>query len=92
MYHLSFFCAYRKHTGTFRIRINRIDHTTQMHILSKRQFTGSQESILQLDMDTEDGGEENNDENIRARSVSPSLMVQLDHEVRFAKQNTILSY
>lgn len=63
-----------------------------MHILSKRQFTGSQESILQLDMDTEDGGEENNDENIRARSVSPSLMVQLDHEVRFAKQNTILSY
>lgn len=50
--------------------------------MQQTQFTGSQESIIQLDMDTEDGGDENqNDEISRARSVSPSLMVQLDHEV-----------
>ncbi|XP_031620664.1 protein goliath [Contarinia nasturtii] len=39
-------------------------------------FTGSQESILQLDMDVEDVGDSN--EINRAHSVSPTFIIQLD--------------
>lgn len=48
------------------------------------QFTGSQESILQLDLDTEEG--ESLPHNIaddipRVHSVSPTFIIQLDNEV-----------
>lgn len=58
-------------------------------VLQIIQFTGSQESILQLDLDTEDGadGNGNNDDLIRAHSISPTYIIQLDHEVSYQKNN-----
>lgn len=51
---------------------------------TRSQFTGSQESILQLDLDTEEGESlphNHSDDNQRARSVSPTFVIQLDNEV-----------
>ncbi|KAJ6645653.1 Protein goliath, partial [Pseudolycoriella hygida] len=42
-------------------------------------FTGSQESILQMDLDTEEG-EPVGDENARGRGISPTFIIQLDNE------------
>lgn len=47
------------------------------------QFTGSQESILQLDLDTEEGEAMPSEDMHRGRNVSPTFVIQLDHEVRY---------
>lgn len=56
-------------------------HTHAKYLL---QFCGSAESILQLDMDVDVGGD-SNDANehmvIRAHSVSPTFIIQLDTDV-----------
>lgn len=56
-------------------------HTHAKYLL---QFSGSCESILQLDMDVDVGGD-SNDANehmvIRAHSVSPTFIIQLDTDV-----------
>lgn len=58
-----------------------IEHAHATHT----QFTGSQESILQLDMETEDVTDNNEPNNadviIRAHSVSPTFIIRLDAEV-----------